>query len=109
MMPDGVNVSIGTESSEISGSTISVGNVGNHSSETVSKLEARVSKIEELLGGYLGIPGLTQEMAAMKADLSEIKDEIKRTYVHPIQYIMVVVSVSALILSVIVTAFGMLK
>lgn len=111
-MADGVNVNIGTESSTIEESTISVGNVDSrhtHLAETVSRLEARLLRVEDLLGGHLGIPGLTQEMSAMQKDLAEIKDEIKRTYINPLQYIMVIFSAGALVLAVLVTAFGMLR
>ena len=112
-----VEINVGTDGSHIEGSNIKVNAPEvqhqqaeprhSHPADTISKLEARVSRIEELLGGYLGIPGLTQEIILMKQDVAEIKDEIQRTYVHPAQYVMLLFSIGSLVLAVLVTALGL--
>ena len=111
-MADGVEINVGTGESKISGSRIDIGSVagGNSSHDTASvefaRLDARVRKIEELLGGYLGIPGLTQEIIGLKDSVQGLKDSMQKTYVPPVQYVYMIVSSIFLLTSVFLFVFG---
>lgn len=117
-----VSISIGTEGSQISDSPVTIGDVvgsnhGGHGLEyltlKVSELSARVNDIEKLLGGNLGIPGLTQQLLSVKEMTHEIKQELmeirlsEATKVPYITYLFFTLSVGALSASVLITAFGM--
>ncbi len=88
------------DSSIITGdhNVVSTGNKP-HIAEVVDHLERRIEKIEELLGGYLGIPGLTHEIREIKKDLHEIKTEMYKSYVPISQKIYLGVSTAALLVS----------
>ncbi len=106
-----VEIDIGSDGSKIENSKISLSDIASerqsHLTETIAKIELRVSKIEELLGGYLGLPGLTQEFKEMKMEIMEVKKELRRNYVPPSQYLFLSLSVGCLLLSVIVAVFGL--
>lgn len=101
-----VQVSIGTDNSNIHDSTIKVGNIeaGNHANhvlEVIQKLEGRVIRIEDLLGGVLGSPGLAQELRDMKSDIGEIKAEMQRQYVPPMQRVYLSISTVCLLITIV--------
>lgn len=115
-----VQISVGTENSQISGSEIKIGDVSSgrghsldHLTQRVSELSARVADIEKLLGGNLGIPGLTQQLSSVKEMTHEIKQELMELRVREsskipyITYLSLSLSLGALGASVIITAFGM--
>lgn len=115
-----VSVNIGTDSGQVNGSDISIGSVTgsdhhglDHLSNRVSELGTRVQRIEELLGGNtLGIPGLTQQVIAVKEmtfeikqELSEIRSNESRNVPYSV-YIFLGFSIFALSTSVVVMMLG---
>lgn len=107
-----VEIDIGSDGSRIENSKISLSDIApterqSHIAETIAKIELRVSKIEELLGGYLGLPGLTQEFREMRIEIMEVKDELRKNCVPSSQYLFLSLSIGCLLLSVIVTFFGL--
>lgn len=123
-----VRYSIGTENSKIENSTIVVGddNVtekGNqiivHDLESlaakVAELANRVDNIEKLLGGNLGIPGLTAQVLGIKDMVLDIKQEISEIKVREStrisygNFIVLALSVGAMCIAVLSTALGLWK
>ena len=113
-MPD-VNVSIGTENSQISDSDIRVGNINSleHLYSKVTELSTRVADIEKLLGGNLGIPGLTQQVLTVKKMTTELKQELSEMRIResskipPGSFVVLLLSVGAMCIAVLSTALGL--
>ena len=114
---DGVNVTIGSDKSTVEGSTIQFGDIAgdsiekhnHHIVDTVQRLENRVAEIEKLLGGNLGTPGLTHLLMGVRDDVAAIKLEMNRYYVHPAQYVYLLIGTGSLILAVLITVWGLWK
>ena len=81
----------------------------------VAELANRVDNIEKLLGGNLGIPGLTAQVLGIKDMVLDIKQEISEIKVREStrisygNFIVLALSVGAMCIAVLSTALGLWK
>ena len=85
-MPPDIEINLGTQGSTIRDSEIEINEIGSRRSRPGSSLDAviadfqelrmRLEKVESALTGFLGMPGITSQVADMQSSVRKIEQDL---------------------------------